>query len=263
VIPRRDVGIPLFTPGVEVTTMDADVVGDLVAPDRQSDVVALRRGGRAGSYTYDTACREAWKAGNLLRQYGVRSGATVAIDADPGSIQPIVAFLGAALLGATVRFDPPGEVTATVLVTPAATAGEYEPGPGTRVLAYGEVPEQSGVAHFEREAWSENPTPPPEDVTPGTVALSDGARRYTHWRLLSLADEVVSGADLGPGDEVALRAPLAHPGALVAGVLAPLSVGATVLLDREATGTVAVATDAAPEPRVVSPVSVVDGHSET
>jgi hypothetical protein len=63
---------------------------------------------------------------------------------------------------------------------------------------------------------------------------------------------VVDEAELTDEDLVALRSSLTEPGAVVAGVLAPLSVGATVLLPQtDLTGTVAVTDGDAPEPRVL------------
>ena len=59
-------------------------------------------------------------------------------------------------------------------------------------------------------------------------------------------------------DEMAVRASLARPETVVAGVVAPLLAGATVLLpDDETVGSVAVADSDAPEERVVA-VGAVD-----
>ncbi|WP_132057511.1 hypothetical protein [Halorussus amylolyticus] len=64
--------------------------------------------------------------------------------------------------------------------------------------------------------------------------------------------------NLEPGDEVAVRASLADPGTVVAGVLAPLLAGAAMLLpDEGATGDFAVAVGDAPEKTVVRPSEVV------
>jgi hypothetical protein len=218
-----------------------DVVGDIVSRERRSDDIAFRTASRAGSYSYAKCCTNAWKAGNLLRHYGVREGAKVAIDAgERPSPQPLVGFLGAALLGATVRFAPSSDTDARALLVPAGRVDQYEPDAGTSVLAYGGAVDDPAIAHFEREAWSENPTTPPEAVTPDATVLTAFTERFTHERLLAGASTLVNRHGIDGDTEVAIRAPLSAPGTVVAGLLAPLLVGGTVLLDRTATGTVAV-----------------------
>lgn len=253
-----------------------DVVGDLLGRERRSDDLALWTGTRAGSYSYEACCTNAWKAGNLLHHYGVRADATVAVDTgeSPTSLTPppLLALLGAALVGARVRFDPsPATVAADAeggtagavraLVAPVARLDRYDPGPRTQVLAYGDVPDAPGVAHFEAETWSQNPTVPPESVEPEAVAVV-AEREYTHECLLTAAGGVVAEYEIGADSEVVLRAPLSTPGAVVAGVLAPLSVGGTVVLDGERAGTHVVADlEATDEPTAGSDAVVIDASA--
>lgn len=235
-----------------------NVLGDVVARDRRTDTTALRMERRVGSYSYDTFCTTSWKAGNLLRHYGVRGGVTVAVDTgDELAPSPLVAFFGSALLGAATTFDPdPTErVSARALLAPAARVDLYETEPGTTVLAYGDTHVAPDVQTFERAVWSENPSPPPESVTAGEEALVAGEDRFTHERLLAAARRVASDAPMAADDLVAPRGPLAHPGVVVAGILAPLSVGATVLLDSEPTGDLGVG-EGVPEPREIDPDDV-------
>lgn len=235
-----------------------NVLGDLVARDRRTDAVALQAGSRAGSYSYEKFCTTAWKAGNLLRHYGVRSDGSVAIDTgDALSPPPLVAFFGAVLLGARAAFDPDENepVERGGLVVPAERVDEYETAPGTNVLAYGDTHSDPTVATFEREVWSENPVVPPESVTADADALVADSERFSHDRLLAATRRVASDAGLGERDAVAPRESLSDPGVVVAGVLAPLSVGATVLLDAAATGDVGVGGDV-PEPRGIDPAGV-------
>jgi len=233
-----------------------NVLGDVVARERRSDAIAVRTGSRAGSYSYGKFCTQSWKAGNLLRHYGVRDGATVAIDTGEAlSPPPLVSLFGAASLGGTVRFDPDAADGARVLVVPGEHAREYDPGPRVQVLAYGEEPGDPEVGGFEREVWSENPTQPPDDVEPGADAIAAGGERFSHERLLGAATQVVADAGLDAETVVAPRAPLANPGTVVAGVLAPLAAGGTVLVDAAETGDVGVGTDV-PEPRSVDPTDV-------
>ncbi|WP_459195118.1 acyl-CoA synthetase family protein [Halosimplex sp. J119] len=238
-----------------------DVIGDLVARERRTDDLAVRTDSRAGSYSYEKFCTNAWKSGNLLRHYGVRGGASVAID--PGeslTVPPLVALFGSALLGATVRFDPRAAADAKALLVPGGAADSYDPEPGTKTLGYGDVPNDPEVAHFEAEMWSENPTNPPDVVEPNDTALATADERFTHRELLDRSEQIVEDLGLDETDEVAIRAPLSEPGTVVAGILAPIWAGATVLLDRDQAGSVAVAADEekaeAPEETVIDPADV-------
>ncbi|WP_415382566.1 hypothetical protein [Halosimplex sp. TS25] len=236
------------------------VIGDLVARERRTDDLAVRTDSRAGSYSYEKFCTNAWKTGNLLRHYGVRGGATVAVDAGESlTPPPLLAAFGAALLGATVRFDPSESPDEKALLAPASRADSYDAGPGTKVLVYGDVSDDPELAHFEAEMWSENPTNPPDAVEPTATALAAGDRRFTHEELLGWTERVAETYDLNETDEVAIRAPLADPGTVVAGVLAPILVGGTILVDRDQTGTAAVveAGGDAPEEAVIDPSDAV------
>ncbi|MFB6308578.1 MAG: hypothetical protein ABEH35_04535 [Haloarculaceae archaeon] len=230
-------------------------LADLVAAARDREGALFAASDRSADYSYRDACTNVWKAGNLFRHYGVREGTRVAVVAgpkEPGdsaetgwlgtSPDPLLAALGATLDGAVVDLDPPGVVDATVLVAPAAWLDRYQRGGGTSTVAYGGPPDDPAVAHFEREAWSENPRAPPVDIAPTDDALAADSV-YTHGDLLAASRRVVAEYDLAETDEVALRAPVTEPGALVAGLLAPMRVGATVLLGGTTEGTVAVAGD--------------------
>jgi len=89
------------------------------------------------------------------------------------------------------------------------------------------------VVHFGEEMWSENPTFPPPSVAPGDSLLVTDDRTVAHERALSAAETVVTEHAVAGDSTVALRASLARPGAVVAGVVAPLLAGATVLLPAE------------------------------
>jgi hypothetical protein len=238
-----------------------DVLGDLVGRERRSDDIALRRASRAGSYSYEKLCTSAWKAGNLLRHYGVRSGAEVAIAVSEGNPTPpvVTGFFGAPLLGAPVRFVHGGDVDAKALLVPVERVAEFDPAPGCTVLAHGGDPESATLVHFEREVWSENPTAPPDSVDPDAVAvliLPDGSpsrdsggrtrdslekvtsgsmsdESYTHADLLGWATDVADDRGLTAASVRAVDGSLADPTVLVECLLAPLSVGATVVLESE------------------------------
>jgi len=195
----------------------------------------------------------AFKTGNFLSHRGVHKGATVAV-ADDNAPEAVLAFLGATLLGGRVRFAATGEVDARAYVAPTHTLSDVSLPAGGQYVGYGDRPKDPNHAHFERDVWSENPAFPPATFDGDTPALVTESDAYTHAHLLAAARTVEYDAD----DVVAVRAPLAEPGTVVSGVVAPLLAGAAILLPSDdATGTVAVTTDDdAPEDRTVSPSKV-------
>jgi hypothetical protein len=146
----------------------------------------------------------------------------------------VLSLFGAALLAAPVRFldGAPDEDTRAVVVPSGSEGVELPPG-GQRVV-YGDPPDDPSVSYFERDVWSQNPTEPPDPVAPDDVALRAGDE-YTHRDLLVAAEGVVGEWGLEPGESVAVRAPLTHPGTVAAGVVAPLLAGGVVLLPDEST----------------------------
>lgn len=240
-------------------------IADLVADARDREGVIFRPANRATPFRYHDFCTNAWKAGNVLRHYGVRQGSRVAVvagpkepgpDDEPGTIREspdaLQAFLGAALDGAVVDLDPVGVVDAKALVAPDAWIDDYEWGPGTKPIAYGGPPDDPRIAHFERETWSENPSQPPGEFGPGDPVLA-ADRLYSHGDLLAASRRVVAEYDLTEADTIALRAPISDPGTLVAGLLAPMRVGAIVLLGDGEPGSIAVGDGYVPEDRVIRP----------
>lgn len=256
-----------------MTAVDANVVGDLVARERRSDAVALRAPALGRTYDYARLCTDVWRTAHLLRLRGVHGSATVAVAADPVP-ETVLAFVGAALLGATTRFvelpsgpdrpvsgdarDRAPALDVRALVAPVDRIEAWSLPPGAQRIAYGGPPDDPSVVHFERDVWSENPTEPPDVVDPGTVAFATDDDSYTHRELLDAARGVVKRLELGPSDCVVVRASVCRPGAVVAGVLAPLAAGASMLFPAEdSVGDCAVGTDpaSAPENRFVE----VDG----
>lgn len=230
------------------------VVGDLVGRERHAERPALRVGERA--YSYREFCTSARRTGNFLAHHGVVEGRTVGV-AEARRRVPLLAFLGTALLGGRVRFAPDREVEARAVVAPAEALPEYDLPPGGKRVGYGAAPADPSDVHFEAGVWSENPGFPDVSTDPDAPLLLTGGARFSHAALLEAARGVVDDAALDPDDEVALRAPLSDPGAVVAGVLAPLLAGATVLFSRgepgAGTGTGTVAVGDGPETRAVDP----------
>jgi acyl-CoA synthetase (AMP-forming)/AMP-acid ligase II len=252
---------------------------------RRTDDPALVAPRENRTYDYHRFCTTAWKTGNFWRRRGVHAESTVAVVDDPEP-EAVFSLLGAALLGARTRFGLPerrgrdtadtraaSDLDARVVVAPHDEIGDYEVPPGSQRVGYGGPPDDPAVAHFERDVWSENPSFPETPIDPETVALvasderggdeaDDGVvREFSHAELLAAAREVADDWSLQPGDEVAVRAPLAAPRTVIAGVVAPLLAGAAILFpDAEATGDFAVvrgdAADGAPEREVLRPADV-------
>lgn len=237
-----------------------DTVGDLLTRDRRSDRPALVIGDRERSY--HELITNAYKAGNVLRYHGVGEGRALAAAPVP-ALAPVLAFLGAAQLGAATRFDPAAGVDAgdRLLLVPAAEQAAYDPPPGATLAVFGGDPADAETMNWEESVWSENPAFPPTDHDPETPLLL-GDDTVSHGAALAAAAEVAELHGLGPDSRVVLRSSLADPGAVVAGLLAPLTVGgAAVLADPAAPATaprgdLAVSAAAAPEPDRIDPTTV-------
>lgn len=231
-----------------------ETVAGLVAPgvtDFAGRTALRSAGDPERTYDYDRLRTEAHKTGNLLSHQGVRDGRRVGIADDPVP-ETVLSILGAALTGAVVRFAPPGAFEGRAVVVPVDGVEDYELPAGGRRIAYNGAPSDPAVVHFEEEMWSENPTFPPPAAAPTDPLLSTGAETRSHGEVLAVARDVAGGHGVDGDSVVALRASLADPGVVAAGLVAPLVAGATVLLPggADATGTHAVAPpDAAvPEP---------------
>jgi hypothetical protein len=207
------------------------VLGDLVARDRRSDATALLAPAVEREYDYRRFCTTAWKVSSLFRHFGVRDGSTVEIADDPHP-EPILAFLGTALLGGTARFtrDTETEIDARAVVTPVGGAHEYDLSPGSKRIVYGGPSDDPSVAYFERDVWSENPTEPPNLVGSEQAVLQTDESTYSHADLFDVARSVVNTWDLTANAVVAVRASLREMGTIAAGIVAPLLVGGTILL---------------------------------
>ncbi|SNZ04925.1 AMP-binding enzyme [Natronoarchaeum philippinense] len=202
---------------------------DVVARDRRSQDLAVRAAGEPErTYTYHRFCTTAWKTGNFLRHLGVGDGVAVGVAADPLP-QSLLTFFGTALLGGRTRFAPPTEFDGRAVVARSDAVDRYELPAGGQRVGYGDDPEDPATRYFEEEVWSENPSFPPVERDPSTPALDDGERIYSHADLLDAAADVISAFDLDADDAVAVRASLADPRTVVAGALAPLVAGGTVL----------------------------------
>lgn len=211
---------------------------DLLANIDRPDTVAVRTATGGTPHSYGEFRKTAWKAGNLLRHYGVRPGTNLAVvpgsrehPATSGQIaSPTVlqAILGGCAVGATVDLTPTEPVSGRALVLPTPWLERYETEPGCSVLGYGEPPDTPGVAHFEAETWSENPVEPPGVASGGDPALRADGDIYTNATLIEVAETLCREYGMEEAGQVHLAAPVTDPGAFVAGALAPLRAGITI-----------------------------------
>ncbi|MFB6119019.1 acetyl-CoA synthetase [Halosegnis sp.] len=215
-----------------MSDLEFATLATLLARDRRSDAVALVDDAADREYDYRRALTTAWKAGLFFRNEGVRGGMRVSV-ADEPIPESILSFLGAGLLGAVVSFDAPVDAETKALVAPTGRLNEFDAGPETRQVGYGAEPTDPAVAYWERDVWSENPTPPPDRPAATDPLLATDGRTYSHGDLLGAARNVVDEHDIGVGDHVAVRASLTDPGVVAAGLLAPLAAGGVVVLRSE------------------------------
>jgi len=249
-----------------------ETLADVVAAGRDREGAVLAAAGRSAPYTYGEFSTNAWKAGNLLRHYGVRPAARLALvvgpkepdeDDESGRLgtaaDPLLGLLGGAALGAVVDVMPAEPVDARAIVLPNAWLSQYEVAAGCSRLAYGGPPEESGVAHFERELWSENPIEPPDPVRPDDDVLRVDESTFTHEDLLAAGQSVADEFGLTDEDSVGLDASLTGPGAVAAGIVAPLAVGATIRVGESdlASETTLIVKDGGDGERVVNPERVL------
>jgi hypothetical protein len=222
---------------------DPETLKELLARVRRRETVAFEAAGRTAPYSSADFATNANKAGNLFRHYGIRPGSTLAVVAGPkeatsdseavgivDSPEPLLSVFGGVSLGATIDLVPAQPVDTRAIVLPAGWLDRYDVEPGCSRIAYGGPPDSPSVAHFGTEMWSENPTAPPDAVAPDDPALWVDDATVSNQDLLDASRSVVQDHGLDSSSQVALAAPVTDPGALVAGVVAPLLADATVHL---------------------------------
>jgi hypothetical protein len=210
--------------------LDADTLGDAVARERRTAGTALRAEGSGRTYSYRDFVTTSYKAGNVLRHLGVRPGDEVHV-ASEHVPEPVLTFYGAAQLGAVTRFGTGVEGTPPrVAVAPATRESAFDLPPGHHLAVYGDPPADPSVTHWEAEVWSENPAVHPVAVEGSDPLLAAENRIYTHDEVVAAAADVVADADIDPGTEVVLRGPLTDPAVVIAGVVAPILAGSTIVL---------------------------------
>ena len=237
------------------TDMNAAVLGDLLARENRRSQPAVDVPAVDREMSYHDFITTAYKSGNVLRYLGLSADATLAIDPTPQP-EPLLAFLGAAQLGASTTFDPTAE--SRVRLVPVDDEAAYTDETG-RLAVFGGAPEATTTTHWEQEVWSENPAFPPTQVDPESTALVAGDERYSHRRLLNIAEGVVDDLALTKESRLAIRTPLSAPETIGGGLVAALLAGATAVfvddpsmeVNAEA-ALVEQSTDDSPEPRRIA-----------
>ena len=210
------------------TTFVMETLGDLVARDRRTREPALWAPGVA--YDYHQLCTTAQKTGNFFRHYGIGHGETVGIATSPGG-PPILSLFGAALLGGRVRFEPPKSIDLRLLVAPADRIESYDLPPSAGRVSYAGESTDPTIDPFGAGVWSENPAcPTPSELDPDDPVLSTDERAFTHATLLAAAESAIERWEITASDELTIRTPLSRPETVVVGILAPILVGATVVV---------------------------------
>ena len=211
--------------------MDPEVVGDLLARDRRRSQPAVSVPAAGREMSYHDFITTAYKSGNTLRYLGLGSGGRLAVDPALRP-EPMLAFLGAAQLGATATFEPTAEARVRlVAVEDEAAYADH----GGRLAVFGGSPEATATTHWEEAVWSENPAFPPTQVDPESTVLVAGDERYSHRRLLGMAQTVVDDLSLTRDSRLAVRTPLSAPETVGGGLLAALLAGATAVFVDDST----------------------------
>jgi hypothetical protein len=205
--------------------MDVAVLGDLLARDKRRSQPAVVVPAADREMSYHDFITTAYKSGNVLRYLGLSADARLAIDPTLQP-EPLLAFLGAAQLGASTTFEPTAE--ARVRLVPVDEEAAYADH-GGRLAVFGGSPEATTTTHWEQEVWSENPAFPPTQIDPESTAIVAGDQQYSHRRLLNMAEEVVDELALEEGSRVAIRTPLSRPETIGGGLVAALAAGATAI----------------------------------
>ncbi|MEA1930491.1 MAG: acetyl-CoA synthetase [Euryarchaeota archaeon] len=241
--------------------MDAAVLGDLLARDKRRSQPAVVVPAADREMSYHDFITTAYKSGNVLRYLGLSADARLAVDPVLRP-EPLLAFLGAAQLGASTTFDSTAEARVR-LVSVDDEAAHTER--GGRLAVFGGSPEATTTTHWEQEVWSENPAFPPTEVDPESTALVAGDQQYSHRRLLKMAERVVEELSLTKGSRLAIRTPLSRPETIGGGLVAALAAGATAVFITDAATAVdadaaLVADDeqSAPEPRRIAMEALLD-----
>ncbi len=226
---------------------------DLLSSNADTDAVAL--GAPAAGeqvYTYDRLATTSRSTATVLAAAGLDADSFIAIAPAPAA-ETVIGFLGAAILGARVRFSGPARAPVDAVFGPTDTVRRYQVPDDALRIGFGERSEDDRIRHFARAVWRAEDALPDAPVLPTTTVLSDGNAAYTHRRLIRTGQAVIAARGITPDTELAVRAPLTDPRTIAAGLIAPLLAGATIRFPTDETpaGDLAVTDTHAPEHRLL------------
>ena len=213
--------------------MNAAVLGELLAREKRRNQPAVSMPAVDRGMSYQDFITTAYKSGNVLRYLGLSSDATLAVEPATRP-ESLLAFLGAAQLGARVTFDP--AASARVRLVSVDREADYLDHEG-RLAVFGGSPEATATTHWEKEVWSENPAFPPTEVDPDSTVLVDGDKQYSHRQLLGMAERIVDELDLKTGARLAIQPTVSRP-ETISGLAAALAAGATAVFVSDVAGPV-------------------------
>ena len=213
--------------------MDMAVLGDLLAREKRRSQPAVEFPAVDRAMSYHDFITTAYKSGNVLRYLGLGRGARLAVEPAVRP-EPLLAFFGAAQLGASTTFDPARE--ARVRLVAADSEADYTDTAG-RLAVFGGSPDSAATTHWEKAAWSENPAFPPTEVDPESTVLVDGDDQYSHRQLLGMAERIVDELDLKTGARLAIQPTVSRP-ETISGLAAALAAGATAVFVSDVAGPV-------------------------
>lgn len=229
-----------------------DVLGDLVAYDRsvrtEHPMCLEIPGDPPTRYTFDRFARMARKTGNFLARHGLGPERPLGLVDDTASV-PVLGLYAAGLLGAPVVVEPPNLEDVACVLGPMASFETVDVPAGTEAVGYGGEDWDPRLTAFEETVPRENPGFPPTSIDPSAALIRSGGRTFSHEAVLETANRVRSEHALDPGDRVSVWAPLADPGTIVAGLVAPVLADATIILTGERT-----------EGDVIVTHETIDGH---
>lgn len=196
------------------------------------------------------------EGGDVLQLHGGEGGTE--IDVEPQAAPEVVlAILGTARVGGVANLTPTGD--GEIVVVPADREDEYDLDPDQTGIVYDGYPSGPRFVEWELDVWDGSArTGPRLEAAPENGVLQTADRTYSHGELLDAAERVIEKHDVDEDTDVAVRAPMGNPGTIAAGVVAPLTVGGTVLFPAtDDLGDVGVGFGVA-EPSEVDPTTVFE-----
>lgn len=203
-------------------------------------------------YTYDRLAETTYSLARVLSDRDINEDSLVAI-APTGGPETVVGLLGAAIVGARVRFSGPAKAPVDALFAPADIIDRYQVPADAVRIGFGSRPENDQTLYFGRTVWKADPNPPEAPVLPTTTALTDGEYAYSHRAMIRAARKAIDARDMDQEMTIVLRAPLTDPRAVAGGIVAPLIAGGTLRFptNKRSHGDLAIAADDAPEDRLL------------